>query len=114
MEPRPNQNAPGNPPMSFEQAAFVRALEHRCQSLKARHTERKHQRALLSAQIEELIEARDALDLEIAGIEGHGAEAEQWLSLVKESQPPPRPRLVPDPPPAGPAEETITEEPPQE
>jgi hypothetical protein len=71
----------------LDRAQMVSALEARCQELRAMREQKRQQRIHLAAVAEETARQLEALDREIVGIEGHGAEAEQWLSLVRAAQP---------------------------
>lgn len=73
---------------TINQASIVAMLDGRCAELKTTHQQRIQRRALVTAQIDELGREKVALDIEIAGIEGHGAEAELLLNLVRNAQPP--------------------------
>lgn len=57
-------------------------LMRRLADLQQSHQQKLAQRAALAASIADSQERLRALDIEIAGVQGHGAEAEQFLSVL--------------------------------
>jgi hypothetical protein len=109
MAQQPNDNSAGaGKRAAIDQAALLQAFGERCAALVETRRQRVQRRLLLAAEIEEKQRELAALDIEIAGIEGHGAEAEIWHRRISGAQDggqePPRPRLgiVPNQQQAGP------------